>query len=1150
MSSTGSQLKAVAVIAGLVFGVGLGVLLVWFAVPASIPVKIILTTLILMVWPIWILFRHFRQRRASLTPGASPDVHASAQRHDKRMTLPPPQGTYDDLTRGTEEVVQWLRESRLGDAGAGDTAYALPWYLLAGPPSSGKTSLLLSSRMSFHVLPSQRASEQSVIRPTGSCDWRVTDDAVWLDTSGRYQTEAEQRDEWAALIETVKRYRKSRPLDGYVLVVNGAEVLRLSEGQIEEQAKVLRARLDEATARAGCRFPVYLVFTHVDEVDGFSEFFSAFGGEEREQVWGSTIPLARSSDAQAQFDTEFDHLYGRLLRRRMVQLGTTPASDKQLRIFKFPGRFRRARARLGHFASALFRPNPFSESPLVRGFYLTSSSGLGPVGARQLNGAQYFAPTLFSEVLLPDRNIVAAACAARGRPNLRRNLLIGAAAALGLTLLVGMAVSYFNNRSLIAAADARGRRLTESRRLTGSAAGAVPLGQELEVLEDVRQLLAQLDDHERNSPPLSLRFGLYSGAQLNSSDASNPSILRHLYFETVNERFLKPTVASVEEDLRKFVVSTGTPTAAREPGKESSGDEDYLGRHYDLLKAYLMLSRPDKVEPVFLAQVLRDYWKRPVSHDTEAIALRQLEYFAGQADKADTPHPEPDAALVAQAQDKLVAYPVVNRVYKRITSDINAAVKRPVKLSSIPNAREGNVLNGSYAVPGSFTLEGYAAMTEKLENSAAEEFRRDDWVMRAGEAAQQSFDVKRDELADIYYRDYVAHWQKFLQDIKVREYDSKEEAVRALRVLSASNSPLDVVLREVARQTKLSGSSGGFFGWVRGVFGGGTNVGSTPVEKEFRPLIFYAAGDADVSPLAEYRGQLKTVADALNNNARPVAEISKLLQSGNDTLGLRDGRQAVNDALAAKDFNASPASIAAANLMRQPLDNLSTLLVGTDFEQIAKQWQALHVKSQAFEAGFPFAAGGSDISLAALAQYLNPQDGELTRFFNERLTPYFEPDWSAKKEAADKFSPEFVQYLANARRLRDALFPDGGRAPKAEYQITLAPVADGLARVVIDGNVLSTPDKTAANFAWPGDKSGVLITLTPTDGGDVTKKFAGEWGLLRMFRETGGGDGVGTSFVLQPQAGVRLTIQPKSGNPFRRELFSALKAPKDVRPMR
>jgi type VI secretion system protein ImpL len=444
-------------------------------------------------------------------------------------------------------------------------------------------------------------------------------------------------------------------------------------------------------------------------------------------------------------------------------------------------------------------------------------------------------------------------------------------------------------------------------------------------------------------------------------------------------------------------------------------------------------------------------------------------------------------------------------------------------------------------------LDGYREMTERLKESVADEFRKDDWVMRTNVAVGENLDAKKDELANIYYRDYVAQWQRFLAETKVRDYQSKEDAVRTLRLLAGSTSPLESVLQEVAKQTNLSGAGGGgFFGWLKGLFASKTGTGLTPVDKEFRPLQQFVSGKDETSPIREYRTQLQKVADALNANNKSLAELSKAMQAGNDTIGLRPARQAVADSLESKGFNTTPASDAAARVIKLPLDNLNTLLVGTDFDQIEKLWQGLYAKEQGFESGFPFSDGGSDISLAALAQFLNPQDGDLTKFFNERLKPYFEDDWSVKKEAADKFSPAFVTYLANAKRLRDALFPDGGKQPKAEYQLTLAPVQNALARVDADGGSLQTPDKTTANLVWPGDKSGVKVTLTPTNGQDIVKNFAGEWGLLHMFRESGGGDGKTAPFSLQVGS-VRLTLQPKSGNPFARELFTALKAPKSVR---
>lgn len=1131
-------MREVAYMAARVFGGGFSIMLIWFYAPSWLGAagRILLTMLILLTWPVWILIRHFRGARSAGRPAEEPPDDRAAERQVKAAP-PPPRGTYEELAQGAKEVVQWLRVSKLGSSG--DSAYALPWYLVAGPTSGGKSLLLKSSGMNFHALPSQRPSEQNVIRPTRRCDWRVADTSVWLDTSGRYQTEGDDRDEWAALIETVKRYRKWRPLDGFLLVVNAAELLRVGEAESQQQAKVLRACLDEAMRRAGCQFPVYLVFTHMDELEGFSEFFHPFGEEERGQVWGATIPLAKAGHALARFDKEFDHLYWRLIRRRVVQLGLTPEPERQLRVFKFPGRFRRAKAGLGRFTAELFRPNQFTDNPLLRGFYFT-----GRDGAETADG-YCFARHLFNDVVLPDRYIVASKQAERGKPRLGRNLLLAAAAALLLTFTVGMVVSYFGNERLIAEGNRLGRKLMDVRRQSVGETRTDQLAQELDALKDVRLFLERLRYYEQNSPPLYLRFGLYVGDSMNAVNTSN---LRHLYFEAVESRFMKKAVAGVEDDLRAFEVGKGTRA-----GCEAGAQDDCLGGRFDLLKVYLMLSNPGRVEDdvdrATFEQVLQNYFKAAAPPGGEAEALRHLNYIASQAHKADVSHQKPDEELVARVRAKLAtSYPLIEHVYRGMVARVEAkAGPTPVQLASITNARTENVLSGQYVVPGSFTFEGYKAMTDRIESSAAEDFRKQEWVVReAGTQPQEFGEQQSKRLAGMYQVEYATHWQKFLEDVKVRDYSEKGDTMTTLRVLSGRNapSPLESVLREVASQTNLSASRGAW-GWVKGLFSSEPNIGETRVEEQFRPLILFVSGKKGAS-LTKYLNDLQSVAEALNGDQRSLTDISRALQSKQGSVGrLEEARSAVTNTLAESRFAAGDA---AAKLLRQPLDNLYSRLAVIDFEQLEKNWQETLAKAQPLEAGFPFGAG-NNVPLTAVALYFNPRDGQLANFFNNNLRPYFKDDWTPKAEATDRFSPQLVKYLADARRLSAALFPNGDKQPAASYQIELVrPPESWTVTVEIDGNPPLTNERPARQFNWPGDRSGVLIKVIRLDDPGA-KPFSrtGEWALLSM------SDGKGGPFTVQA-AGVSLKVQPmpadpRAGDIFRRELF-ALRAPKEIRPPR
>jgi type VI secretion system protein ImpL len=227
----------------------------------------------------------------------------------------------------------------------------------------------------------------------------VTSDAVFVDTAGRYQSEGVDGEEWSAMLETIKKHRSNRPLDGFLMVVNAEKILNSDSREIEEMAKVLRARLDDAMARLKVRFPVYLIFTHADSIEGFRDSFSTSKNEGKTLVWGATIPLEKSESAAQMFDGEYEILHNSVMKRRLVRLSAPFPPVRQLRIFNFPLHFGSARRKLGAFVSTLFRPNPFSENPFLRGFYFTAAPTNAATDKRAIcrkPSARHFSPKGFS----------------------------------------------------------------------------------------------------------------------------------------------------------------------------------------------------------------------------------------------------------------------------------------------------------------------------------------------------------------------------------------------------------------------------------------------------------------------------------------------------------------------------------------------------------------------------------------------------------------------------------------------------------------------------------------------------------------------------------------------------------------------------------
>ncbi len=108
--------------------------------------------------------------------------------------------------------------------------YRLPWYLVIGLESAGKTSLIQRSGQSYtltNVIRNQRADRN----PFGF-DWWIGDDGVLIDPDGELlshsggegaASELQQR-LWQHFIQWLERNRPQRPLNGVVIAVDLARL--------------------------------------------------------------------------------------------------------------------------------------------------------------------------------------------------------------------------------------------------------------------------------------------------------------------------------------------------------------------------------------------------------------------------------------------------------------------------------------------------------------------------------------------------------------------------------------------------------------------------------------------------------------------------------------------------------------------------------------------------------------------------------------------------------------------------------------------------------------------------------------------------------------------------------------------------------------
>ncbi len=1160
--------------------------------------RIIFIALVLLTLPFALLFAFLISRRSkkkAAAAEAAADSPAQATESAPSSTsakLSTPSGTYGEIERGIQETVEFLKSSNLGSGGK-DAVYSLPWYIVAGAPKSGKSSLVIGSSLNFQTTASQRASEQKIVRPTGNVDWRVTSEAVFIDTAGRYQTEGTDADEWNALLESIRKHRPNRPIDGFILAIDGDKTLKSDEREIDQAAKVLRSRLDEAVLRLKVKFPVYLVFTHADGIEGFQDSFSVSKNEGKDLVWGATIPLEKSENAQAQFDPEFEFLRDSVMKRRIMRLSAPFAPVRQLRIFNFPLHFGSARRKVGTFISTLFRPNPFSENPFLRGFYFTASPP-ARVGSNVpvTVGQTLFAERLFRDVILRDKDLVTTFLAQRQKAPIFGWALTFIGAALVTLLLVLASVSLYNNKQMLDQAAERGEKLLTITKTDAfkdpSKADERAIRNEINTTEELRELLVKLDDYERNGAPWFMRLGLYSGNRVYKQH------LLKIYMSVIENRYKTATIKKVEGDLRKFADSSPVANA----GKLTDAEENVLGKNYDLLKAYLMLTGPfkEKADPTHISATLKDQWstESKIPADLKLVAQQQLDFWAKQVDRDDDDYKFPrimqDGKLVDDARKKLQAFPAVYRYYKRKVTEISKIVDDKVGVTTAEailtrNGADVSLMDGAVAVPSAYTKPGFQLMKKAIAE-ANEKLSEDDWVM--GEIGKKEVAQTTDaaKLEDRYYRDYADNWRAFVKGVSVKPYKSKDSASSALQTFSSANSPMKILLIEISKNTNLSAKPEvqGWWEWIKSfIFTAENNDtgGSTQPEKEFRPLFTFVGKkeEKENAAIEKYRAEIGKISNRFNGiSADQLKEIAQdLANDKDDKLKLRAGETAVSNLI--QGFGETPSSQELSVLIQQPLGNLKGLLGADAKTQISKAWtEQILPAAKEIEKGYPFEDGQAESDLTKLTAFLNPSDGKLSKFYDERLKKYFEESngqLKVKDTSDVKFSDEFVAYLNNAFALRKALFGTSP-TPKFEYEFSFKPGKEAIIEVVIDGQKITSEGTSSIKGTFPAAASaetGVIMSLAssapaattsapPTNSNTAgsaskptvpdapgTLKFPGNWGLFRFVdagkasKQPGGEYALGYSIGGK---GISATIKPSGGDMFDKAIFRQVKAPQNL----
>lgn len=1066
-------------------------------------------TLLVLLWGIWlaiVLWRAWRRRRtnAVLLQGLAAGPSAS----DKEAQL---------LAKRFDEAVSRLKAAR-GRRwwGGGQYLYELPWYVFVGAPGSGKTTALMNAGLQFLLGDGAKAKVQGV-GGTRNCEWWFTQDAVLIDTAGRYATQESDQDvdasAWDNFLALLKRTRPRQAINGVLLTVNVQDLLQQGPTERAEHAAKLRARLAELHAKLGLRAPVYVLVTKADLIGGFNESFEALSKDERDQVWGFTLAPDDDGDLMAAFQPQMQALQQRLVRQLIDRLEGERDVLRRSAMFAFPQEFAALTPVLGDFLrQVLAGGGTLEAAPRVRGLYFTSGTQEGSPIDRVMGalgrsfgidqrsaaiapgrGKSFFLDRLLKDVVFAERGLGTVDLKAEQR---RRVLRIGAMAAMAVlatAVVVGWAVSRARNLDHAAQVAARLPAVKQAVATlpppTTADVSALPVP--LAALRDA----ARVGGLDLDDPPLLNGLGLYQGDKLDAG--------AHIAYRRLLEKTLVPRVARrLEEQLR-------------------SASRDNLEYAYEALKAYLMLYQPEQFDAASLQAWIGADWDANYARlapEQRAELDRHLQaMLALGAPRAALAR---DDNLIAGVREMLVAFPLEYRIYSRVKRqyrpgtlpDFTAAGAAGPNAAQVFQRASGEPL--TQGISGLFTRDGYRrALLPAIEQAAPQLAREESWVLGlAADPARQRAAAPggaiHDRVRRLYFEDYIKTWDAYLADVRLVALGNAERALAVSRLLAAVDSPMTAFLRAAAEQTTLVAPA-----TTPGVLERAANQARADAAR--------MAGGAPVGGGAG--GPLERMVDdhfaglhrLFKGEPPAIAETRKLFEELFSQLAAAD---------AAKKSGTPPppaggadrVKIAAAQqpdavraLVTQMADAAGAVSRGAELGSLAADLKPItDFCNRAISNRYPFASASRADVLPEDFGELFGQGGQFDSFFQQRLAPLVDttrPVWAYRPQAdgTRPVTPAALADFQRAQRIRETFFRAGGKVPAVRLELRLLEIEPSLRELVldIDGQVQKmTTGGPSVPVAWPSQRLASVVKLSTGlgDAGPLVRT-EGPWALFRLF---------------------------------------------------
>ncbi|KAF7769677.1 type VI secretion system protein ImpL [Pseudoalteromonas citrea] len=1063
----------------------------------------------------------------------------------------------DEIKTKMEEALASLKASHLGAGYRGATAlYALPWYMIIGPSAAGKSTLFANSGLHFPYSKSNQVHIQG-FGGTRNCDWWFSDQAVLIDTAGRYTTEQSENTQWLSFLALLKKYRPKVPINGVMVAISIADILTADSEQIRAHVKLVRERIEELINELGVIFPVHIVFTKTDLISGFEPFFSDLDPQQREQVFGTYL-LDLSEDQQADaaqlFEQRMEALYERLCEQRITKVARERNEQRKQLIVDFPNQFCAATIKLTEFINLLFKQNPYQEVPWFAGVYFTSGTQEGTPIERITSGTlakfrsvifeqkqekitqAFFINRVFNDVVFRLQDLT--------RGNRKRRIFQRWIKALTVSgSLAGIAgvvallfTSYTSNNLLLSQGDELVDAVVTAR--VERHESAVQFDVTLGLLSHYQQLLAY-----EESLPWHFIFGIYEGDE---TLQHIESILKLQVETLIAKPFSRENRLALEGFHQRWTGITEQQKTAK-----------IRTQYYEALKLHLMMSSEfvahldsEFVRQQFLSK-LGVQLNIDIDDETNSELVTKLsqliDFYVDRIDASGSPEQllplwQENPLFIARGRAALATQPEALALYTQMKQQFMVK-HEPIKLDAMLSPKNRSFISAAASVPYIFSANGWQELMYPEINRAAKLAYSGDWVMGTqinddsnlvgGEVDEAKAGALIKSIRALYFQEYANQWFTFLGSITLSDLKSINNASLVLSRLSSNDGPLVNLMDSVsdnlqlpdkplAQASKLDAADELINKAMPKASGlAQVSVVRVPeLEHRFADLRRYSTPveNAKLSDylqqylgsLSAFHSELKKIAASNEDDQVAMNFVQDLLAGSQKDNALQSSWIIVESQVRALDPDTKQVL---ETLFKAPLTASVEAIMNEAKGQINSQWenQVYLVYKDNLRGKYPFNMTGPDAAVEDVSEFLNTQSGTLWRFVNEYLSPFItlkRGKWVEKKwnGIGLKFDSKVLKNLTTANKVTRSLFPKNSSELGIKFQ--MMPVAQRGIRETYFGfsdqayRYRNEPEEWR-KFSWPGQGGTEKATVYGLDstGRRLSAEKSGPWALLKVLND-------------------------------------------------